>query len=52
MKQNEKTNKKKTNVYDKASELYNNFPQKCFDEYYEYYKMKKKKKKNESDIRS
>ena len=51
MKQNEKTNKKKTNVYDKASELYNNFAQICFDEYYEYYQMLKKKKK-ETDIRA
>ena len=46
MKQNEKTNKKNTNVCDKASDLYNNFPQIFFDEYYEYYQMLKKKKKN------
>ena len=31
----EKAEKKKTNVYDKASELYNDLLQKYFDEYYD-----------------
>ena len=50
MKQNEKKNKKNTNVCDKASDLYNNFPQIFFDEYYEYYQMLKKKKKDPDNL--